>query len=93
MAERDYLEEDNQMEDDFYGIIPFPAVGTLFKGKMRNALIILCKLLNIAYTIENGLAGHGSLNCGHTVCPGSRVISELTGLKEAKCINYEGSGD
>lgn len=81
---------------DYYII---PDIGTTFTRQMRNALIILCKLLDIAYTIENGLSGHNGLNCGHTVCPGSKVTSELdlirklTGLKEADCINHEKSGD
>jgi RHS repeat-associated protein len=90
---------DFQPNTDLYYIFGIPDKGSVLTREMKNSLIILTTYLNIQYKIENGIGGHGDLNCGHTLCPGATVnsfipaLQKITGLKAADCINYEGSGD
>jgi len=90
---------DFQSGPDSKGPVVIPDKGSTVTREMKMSLIFLCSYLNVQYKIENGIGGHGSLNCGHTVCPGDKVndfipaLLKVTGIKEADCINNVSSGD
>jgi RHS repeat-associated protein len=66
---------------------------------MGLALYSLVGWLNQTYGLENGIAGHGDINCGHTLCSGDLLQSYLNWLRtelklnKPKCVNNEGAID